>query len=206
MNLFDRYYKRYDGWYKKNKFAYLSEVAAIKRILPKGGRGLEIGVGTGRFASALGTRYGVDPSKNMLRFAKRRGINVLLSAGERLPFRDRSFSYVTIIITICFVNHPKEVLREAKRVLRKGGKLIVGIIDKNSFLGRFYQNKKSVFYKHARFFSVNELVSFLKSIGFYKFTFYQTIFDFPDKINKVEEPKKGFGRGGFVAIGGKKRI
>ena len=45
MNLFDRYYKRYDGWYKKNKFAYLSEVAAIKRILPKGGRGLEIGVG-----------------------------------------------------------------------------------------------------------------------------------------------------------------
>jgi ubiquinone/menaquinone biosynthesis C-methylase UbiE len=48
--VFDKYFKEYDEWYEKNKLAYLSEVAALKKVIPKGKKGLEIGVGTGRFA------------------------------------------------------------------------------------------------------------------------------------------------------------
>jgi len=52
-NIFDIYPKEYDNWYEENKFAYLSEIEALKKVIPEKGEGLEIGVGTGRFAQPL---------------------------------------------------------------------------------------------------------------------------------------------------------
>jgi ubiquinone/menaquinone biosynthesis C-methylase UbiE len=203
-NIFDRYYKRYDAWYDENRFAYLSEIEAVKKVLPKKGRGLEIGVGTGRFAGVLGIEYGIDPSKKMLEIAKKRGVNVKLGYGEKLPYEDSFFDYVAIIISLCFVKSPLKVLAEARRVLKDKGKIIIGIINKDSFLGKFYQRKKSVFYKHANFLNTEEVIDLLKSIGFSRFSYYQTIFDYPDKLNSIQKPQKGFGKGGFVVISGEK--
>ncbi len=204
--IFDRYYRKYDAWYDRNKFAYLSELEALKKVVPKKGRGLEIGVGTGRFASVLGIEYGIDPSKNMLKIARKRGMDVRLGKGERVPFADSTFDYIVIIITLCFVKNPGKVLTEAKRVLKNGGKIIVGIIDKDSFLGRFYQSKKSVFYKQANFFGVRELADLLKVTGFSRISYYQTIYKLPNKMNSVERPRLGYGKGGFVVIRAHKSI
>ena len=204
MNIFDHYYKKYDAWYEKNKFTYLSELEAVKQVLPKNGKGLEIGVGTGRFAQALGTKFGIDPSIEMLKIAKKRGINVRLGDGGRLPFKNGTFDYVAIIITICFVKDPRKVIEESYRVLKKNGKIIIGIVDKNSFLGKFYQKKKSVFYGKAKFFGVDELTSLIKSTGFNRFYYCQTIFGLSDKVNSIEKPQNGFGKGSFVVISAKK--
>ncbi len=200
MNTFNRYYKRYDAWYERNRFAYLSELEAIKKVLPGKGKGLEIGVGTGRFAQALGITTGVDPAKNVIKIARQRGVDAYVASGEDLPFEEGSFDYAAIIITISFTKNPRKVLKEAARVLKREGKIVIGIVDKNSFLGKFYQKKKGVFYKQASFFSVSELTNLLKEAGFSKFSYYQTVFDFPDKINSIEKPRKGFGKGGFVVI------
>jgi len=203
INIFDKFYKKYDAWYERNKFAYLSELEAIKKVLPKKGKGLEIGVGTARFAKPLGIKYGIDPSKKMLEIAKKRGVDVKLGYGEKLPFKNSTFDYIAIIITLCFVKDPVKVLNEARRVLKKNGKIIIGIIDRNSFLGKFYQKKKSIFYKQARFFGVKELTHLLEGVGLKNFSYYQTIFKLPEKINSIEKPKKGFGKGGFVVIAGR---
>ena len=203
-SIFDRYYKKYDAWYDKHKFAYLSELEAIKKVLPNKGKGLEIGVGTGRFASSLGIKFGIDPSKKMLAIASKRGINVKLGMGEKLPYKDSSFDYVAIIITLCFVNDPQEVLAQSYRVLKKNGKIAIGIVDKNSFLGKSYQRKESIFYKQANFFSVREVTDLLKETGFKRFSYYQTIFELPDKINSIENPQDGFDNGGFVVVSGEK--
>jgi len=203
-NIFDRYYKKYDAWYDKNKFAYLSELEALRKVLPGKGRGLEVGVGTGRFAAPLEIAVGIDPSKNMIRIARQRSVNARVGSGECLPFRSATFDYIAIIITLCFVENPQKVLKEARRVLKKKGKIIIGIIDKNSFLGKFYQKKKGVFYKQANFFSVREVRDLLKAAGFSRFSHYQTIFKLPDKTNSIEKPQKGFGKGGFVVISAKK--
>jgi len=202
---FDKHYKRYDAWYDKHKFAFLSELAAIKKVMPRDGKGLEIGVGTGRFASRLGINCGVDPSENMLKIAKKRGIDVHHARGERLPFDSSTFDYIAIIITLCFVKDPIKVLIEAKRVLKKRGVVIIGIIDKDSFLGRFYQDKKSLFYGQAHFFGVEEVTNLFKMSGFGRVSYYQTLYKFPDRMNAVEKSKKGFGRGGFVVISAKKK-
>jgi ubiquinone/menaquinone biosynthesis C-methylase UbiE len=204
-NLFDRNYKKYDAWYERNKFAYLSELGVLRKVLPKKGKGLEIGVGTGRFAAPLGIRYGIDPSKKMLEIAKKRGVKVHLGNGEKLHFKNSSFDYVAIIITLCFVKDPLKVLKEAGRVLKRSGKIIIGIIDKDSFLGKFYQKKKSIFYKQARFFSVKKATRLLREAGFIRFSYYQTLFKIPDKIDSIEKPEKGFSKGGFVVISGEKR-
>ena len=204
MSVFGRYYKRYDDWYDINRFVYLSELKAVKKVLPEFGKGLEIGVGTGRFASPLRITLGIDQSAEMLRIANQRGVNTRWGFGEDLPFWKESFDYVAIIISLCFVKDPLKVLRESQRVLKKNGQIILGIIDKNSFLGEFYQKKKSMFYKEANFFSVKELSRLLGSLGFQEISCYQTLFDLPKKIHSVQNSRKGFGRGGFVVISGQK--
>ena len=205
MDIFDRYYKKYDAWYDKNKFAYLSELEALKKVIPKEAKGLEIGVGTGRFAHTLGIATGIDPSKNMLEVARKRGVNVKLGCGEHLPFKNAAFDYVAIIITICFTKDPEKVLKEACRVLKKKGKIVMGIVDKNSFLGEFYQKKKSIFYKKANFFNIREITNLLKGTGFSNFSYYQTLYKLPAEIKSVQKPRNSFGQGGFVVISGEKK-
>jgi ubiquinone/menaquinone biosynthesis C-methylase UbiE len=48
-------------------------------------KGLEIGVGTGRFAKILGMEYGIDPSERMLSIAKERGIKTFVGRGRIYP-------------------------------------------------------------------------------------------------------------------------
>jgi ubiquinone/menaquinone biosynthesis C-methylase UbiE len=200
MNVFDAHVSRYDGWYDSHKAAYLSELAAVKKVLPKGGSGLEIGVGTGRFAAALGIGTGIDPSGEMLQKAAARGVDVRRGKGEGIPFPDKSFDYVAVIIALCFVKDPFRVLQESARVLRERGRIIIGVIDKESFLGRYFLTKKSMFYTHARFFAIPELTALLQKAGFSRFSYYQTITALPDEMQTVERPKRGFGRGGFVVV------
>ena len=136
-DIFDKYYKKYDAWYDRNKFAYLSELEAVRKALPKAGKGLEVGVGTGRFAASLGIAYGLEPSVKMAELAIQRGVDVQIAPGEKIPFADNEFDYALIAITICFVKDPQKVIAETKRVLKNGAKIILAIVDKNSFLGQF---------------------------------------------------------------------
>jgi len=205
-NIFDKYYRKYDAWYDVNKFAYLSELEVMRRVLPPDGKGLEIGVGTGRFAAPLGITTGIDSSPNMVEIAAQRGVDAHVGFGENLPFGNAAFDYVVIVIAICFVKNPQVVLKEAFRVLRKEGSLIVGIIDKDSFLGRYYRKKKSIFYKMANFFSPAEVTELMKKSGFSEFSYYQTLYELPDRMKFVQDPRKGFGKGGFVVISAKKHI
>ena len=74
------------------------------------------------------------------------------------------------------------------------------MIDKNSFLGEFYQKKESIFYKEANFFTVEDVIDLLKATGFNRFSYYQTIFQMPEEMNSIDKPQKGFSKGGFIVI------
>lgn len=204
IDVFEKHFEEYDRWYERNRHVYVSEVEAIRKALPKGGIGIEIGVGTGRFASFLEIPFGIDPSLNMLKLARQRGVIVAAGVGELLPLRAGIFDYALIAITICFVKNPERVILETARILKTGGKIILGIIDRESFLGRKYQTKKSKFYEVARFFSVGEIVRMLESSGFEDFEFFQTIFDFLEKIDSPQRVETGYGKGGFVVISAEK--
>src|SRR3990170_7629822 len=164
--VFDRNWEDYEDWFEKHKDIYSSELKTLRKVIPEG-LGLEIGVGSGRFAQPLGAKIGVDPSRNMLKLAKKPRIQVILGTGENLPFNDLTFDFVFVIVTFCFVENPVSAMKEAGRVLKRGGRLIVGEINKDSWLGQFYEDKrgKSEFYKLATFYSVNEIIEMFNKVG-----------------------------------------
>jgi hypothetical protein len=82
---FEKYAEQYEDWFEKNRWVYEAELRAVKAMLPPGGHGVEIGVGTGRFAEPLGIKIGVEPSKRMREIAQKRGIKVLDGVAEKLP-------------------------------------------------------------------------------------------------------------------------
>lgn len=196
---FERYSKEYDEWFIKNRDVYLAEVNAVKGLIPSGKFGVEVGVGTGRFAIPLGIKVGVEPSKRMAEIAKERGVQVYRAVAEALPFKEESFDFVLMVTTICFVDDLLASFKEAYRVLKTKGFIIVGFVDKESELGKQYQLKreKSKFYKHATFYSVREVMDFLRRAGFEITIVKQTVFSLGNIMDLVEE---GYGRGSFIVI------
>ena len=203
---FEKHKFKYEEWFEKNEFAYKSELQAVRYLLPKKGTGVEIGVGTGRFAEPLGIRVGVEPSKAMRKVAQKRGIEVIDGVAEALPFEDCLFDFALMVTTICFVDDIEASFKEAFRVIKPAGFFINGFVDRKSPLGRFYQKHraKNVFYNIATFYSVDDVIPYMKKAGFRNLTFTQTIFHTLDEIKEVEAMKEGYGEGSFVVVSGMK--
>ncbi len=204
MNVFETEADRYERWFEKHPGTYQSEVAAVRAALPESGRGLEIGTGTGRFSLPFGIVDGVEPAAAMRRVAEGHGLKVLDAKAEVLPFPDDSFDFALMVTTICFVDVPLQACREAGRVLRPGGELVIGLVDSESSLGKRYEARKaeSPFYRNARFFSISELTGIMTQAGFDNFRYHQTLFQSLENPNEVEAVEEGFGRGGFVVVSG----
>jgi SAM-dependent methyltransferase len=196
---FQRTWKEYDEWYKAHPALFRTELAALRKAVPARGRGLEIGVGTGQFAAALSIPYGLDPSSGMLGPARRKGIQVVQGFGEAQPFRAGSFDYAIAVFVIEFVDDLRGFLAEAGRILRTGGVLITGIIDRDSAWGRHFHSSSQA----GRFFhppSPRELLDCLEGLGLEPRGAWQALFGPPPDLEEEEEPRTGFGQGGFVVL------
>jgi ubiquinone/menaquinone biosynthesis C-methylase UbiE len=199
--------KQYDEWFEKNQWVYAAELRAIRSFVPTTQFGIEVGVGTGRFAASLGIKIGVEPSRSMGELAQKRGIMVVGGVAEKLPFKDSVIEFVLMVTTICFVNDIYKTFKESFRVLSESGTIIIGMLDCNSPLGQRYLKQKhdTLFYKQATFYSVDEILNIMRQTGFYDFDFRQTIFQDISEITENEIVKAGYGEGLFVVIRGKRK-
>ncbi len=206
IQIFEEWAEEYDKWFDEHKFAYESEILALGTFIPKNSKGLEVGVGTGRFAVPLGIQIGVEPARAMADIARKRGIKVYEAKAEELPFDNESFDFILMTTTICFLQNPMLALQESTRVIKSGGYIIIGMIDSDSFLGKAYEleKKDSKYYKYAHFYSVNQVLKWVRKLGYCHIKICQTIFKNPGKITATEPVKDGSGRGGFVVISAKK--
>ncbi|WP_292463625.1 class I SAM-dependent methyltransferase [Methanolobus sp.] len=200
---FDIYAEKYDRWYEEHRPVYESELEAIRELLPAviPGKSLEIGAGTGRFASALSLSYGLDPSRKMLEMAEKRGLGRIQGVAEELPLKSSSMELILMVTSLCFINAEK-ALHDIYRVLAPGGELFVAFIERDSPLGEEYQKKvsKNSFYRNATFYSAGELIDLLLECGFLEPAIRQTLFRSLHEIETVEKPEEGFGKGSFVVI------
>jgi len=194
---FDFMAEAYDAWFEgEGKLIFEIELAAIRRILPGLPHPwLEVGVGSGRFAQALGTEMGIDPSPRLLEIAKSRGIQVFQAKAEDRFFEDESFGAVFLIMTLCFVQSPPKVLGEANRILKPGGKVVIAMVPENSHWGKYYQGKKAsghAIYEHANFLGNRELSVLLSDAGFSVETACSTLYQNPDEVKNAEKPNDGY--------------
>jgi len=208
---FDDLATEYDAWFdKEGSLIFFIEAQAFKSLLPSLPKPwLEIGVGSGRFAQALGIGTGIDPSIRLIEIAKRRGISAILGGGEQKLFDEEAFGTVFLIVTLCFLDSPLDVLKEANRILIPGGKIVLGLVLKESPWGQFYQAQKVQghrFYRYATFYTYDESLKLLEQAGFSTEKVVSMLFQKPGKVQHVEESREGyFADAGFTIIAAGKR-
>ena len=192
QNNFDAHSTEYDEWFFENDKLFDAEYEAVKSLLDADKTYIEIGVGTGIFASRLGIKEGVDPSENMARFAIDRGITVKKACADNLPYADGEAEGLLMITVDCFIEDILPSFREAYRVLKNGGSMVVAFIDAATPLGKQYEEFKetSVYYKG-------------EEAGFEYVCSKQTVFTLD---NVPQQIQNGHGEGVFAVIKVKKEI
>ena len=204
---FDKYLNEYEEWFKQYKYVYESELEAVRHFIPENKKGIEIGIGTGKFALPFGIKVGVDPSSVMGRFAVNKGLKVYKGTAEKLPLLDKSYDFALMVTTICFVDDAEKSFSEVRRILKSNGNFIVGFVDRNSPLGKLYEKVKeqNKFYRYATFYSINEVEKILEKNKFINIKIVQTVFGELTAIHNLQNFKEGYGQGGFVVVSALKK-
>jgi demethylmenaquinone methyltransferase/2-methoxy-6-polyprenyl-1,4-benzoquinol methylase len=98
---------------------------------------LDVGGGTGRvsllFKEKVKNAIIADSSVNMLKEAKEKGLSIVNSNSERLPFPDESVHRVIMVDAFHHVKNQQDTLEEMWRVLKKDGFIIIQEPDINNF-------------------------------------------------------------------------
>lgn len=230
--LFDHLAPGYDAWYRTPLGALCHDlekeaVLALAQVRP-GERALDVSCGTGHYALELAGRgarvVGVDPSVGMLAVAQAKaqpaGLAVLLGRADpaHLPFPAESFDLVTAVLMLEFAPSPQAVVDEMVRVLRPGGRLVIGALNKWS-LWAFIRRVKALFvpsvWREAAFFSRRDLGRLLSSAGcenpHWRSVIYFPPFNWPWLLDRGRALERIGQRlspdlGAFLAAGCKKHV
>ncbi len=155
-------------WWFRAKRALV--VTLLRRYGRPGGRGLDVGCGTGgmlqtlRDGGARGVWVGVDAEPMAVAFSHKRGLERLASgSAAALPFRDRSFDTCLCLDLLYHKGVPSDAgaLAECHRVLRAGGVLVV---TDSAFAWLRSPHDDAV--HGARRYTRRELVERLRTTGF----------------------------------------
>lgn len=206
--VFDDRAAEYDGWFDANP-VFDAELAALQQLqTPFAKPRLEIGIGPGRFASALEIGFGIDPAFNPLLLAARRGIKVCRGLGESLPLRTGQIGTVFLLFTLCFVTDPEKVLEECFRILKPGGHCILGTVPLENAWGRMLDKKRAdghPFYQYARFVALPEIRHSLSEAGFSLVEGRSTLLGPPASHDVLTRSEDGISEdAGFVIMVGQK--
>jgi SAM-dependent methyltransferase len=173
----------YAGW-RATTLGRLTEVLEHRLIDelagPAGGlRLLDLGCGDGLLTAAFARQgafaVGVDSDRTMLEVAAGRTdigteapARFLAGRVEQLPFPDATFDVVVAVTVLCLLEKPDAAVREAARVLRPGGRLVIGDLGRWSVWAaqrRIRGWLGSRLWRSAHFWTAAELVALVERAG-----------------------------------------
>lgn len=136
----DSLVKSYSRW-RSSRLGQITDRLEERLVLEllgdvKGLDVLDVGCGDGALASAMSRRggrvTGLDPGSRMLQAARRRAeaesvdLHLVPGRAEALPFADATFDRVVAVTVLCFIPQADQAIAEMARVLKPGGRLVIG--------------------------------------------------------------------------------
>lgn len=173
---------RYDAWYERplGQYCFALEIEALCEFLqPQAGQGLlEVGAATGRFALEVARRgarvVATDPNAALLAFGRRRKVPKakqvawVVAEGTRLPFPSEWFDAAFTVAALCFAQNQAAIVRELARVVRPGGLVVLGELNRLA-PWQWWRRVKGLGrdspYRQANFRSPGELLELLRHAG-----------------------------------------
>ena len=150
----------------------LEQELVLKFAGPLSGKAvLDVGCGDGTLTAEFHRKgalfvVGCDSDPHMMAkatartMAERDAMSYLLGRAEHLPFRDQSFDVVTAITVLCFVEQRSRAVEEMARVLKPGGRLVIGELGRWSTWAASRRIRAwlgNAFWMHACFTTAHEL-------------------------------------------------
>jgi len=136
-----------------------------RKVTDRRPRILDVGCGTGAnllMLSKYGDAEGVDVSEDALAFCRERGLDkVTLGAGEEMPYDDGTFDLVTAFDVVEHMDDDLAGLKEMRRVLRPGGRVLLFV---PTFM--FLWGLQDEVSHHRRRYRLPELRRVLEQAGF----------------------------------------
>lgn len=157
---------------------YILKARLLKKRIRRGAKILEVGVGGGNVPARYLTGqklYGIDLDDENIRACKKRlpGAKIKKCDAEHLLFDDNFFDHVICSETLYYMKHPEKFIREALRVLKPGGGLILLFHNQkyyrlwyglNPFKSRFSDRPENI--PHEQSFYGDDVEDMLKAAGF----------------------------------------
>jgi len=203
------------------------EFNIISKNIKRGNKALDVGCGTGRHTFFLLEKgcnvIGVDISLKMLEVLKRKAeerkyyLPLFLANCNKLPFETESFDVVVSIYgPLTHLRNPIRCIQEMKRVLRKGGKVVVGVENKWALLPLIRrilkfewskiimllreEGKFTVFKKEngqevliwLQYYSLRQLIKLFRNAGFIKVKTYGGLLLLPQEYGYSSKKNLSF--------------
>jgi len=157
-------------WIKRSQS---EKVAFLEECRNTGGRILDIGCGSGYFLRALGDekweRFGVEIGAEAASAARKHlGVSNVVGSLMDTKFDDEAFDMITFWSSLEHMNEPNRALKEARRILKNAGGLIIQVPNADSYQARAFKDAWFALDapRHRYHFSENVLRRFLNDNGF----------------------------------------
>ncbi len=228
---FDGYAQKYDRWFLENKNIFESELELLRLALGDISQKniLSVGCGSGFFELALRdygieVTQGIEPSEDMANIAIKRGLDVKIDTIENVELEKDSYDVIYFNTSSTYIENLRYPYEKSYKALKKGGRLIILDIPKESAYGLMYLlgishgtfNKPSLegvipnlskrdgmieLLKLAHWHTTLEKVDILKDLNMKNFKFLQTLRKNPVYANlEFEETVEGYQSDSYVAI------
>ena len=128
-----------------------------------------------RVSGRIKKGFGLDPR---VKLPSEKNIEIKNGIFEKkLPFKDNELDHITALAVLEHLDYPEEMMKDAKRCLKKGGTLIVttpaphahNILD---LFGKIGFVSRELFEEHKTYLSAKDLKKILEEIGYSKVTVY----------------------------------